>query len=147
MDNLPAAFARAAAAYGDRVALIEPDGRAITFRALQERVQGLSAAWAARGLVRGDRALVALPVCADLYAFLAAIWSLGATAVLPEPAMGLSGLRHALRRVPVQAFCAAGPYRLLHLALPWLWRARHLTPRSTAAVASAPLCQPQDIAL
>lgn len=147
MDNLPAAFAQAAASYGDRVALIEPDGTAITFGALQDRVQGLTAAWAARGLGKGDRALVAMPVGADLYASLAAIWSLGATAVLPEPAMGLTGLRHALRSVPVQAFCAAGAYRLLHLALPGLWSARHLTPRIGSGAGPAPLCQPPDIAL
>ncbi|MHA6325345.1 AMP-binding protein [Roseivivax sp. CAU 1753] len=153
MDSLPAAFARAAARWSDRTALIEGDGTPITFAALQARVIALTEAWRARGLGPGDRALVAMPVGADLYASLAAIWSLGATAVLPEPALGLGGLHHALRAVPVQAFCAAGVYRLLHLALPGLWRARHLTPvaagggRTGAQGGFASSCQPGDIAL
>lgn len=145
--TLPEIFAEAAAIYGERIALIEPDGTPVTFRALQERVQGFSAAWAARGVAKGDRILLAMPIGADLYASLAAIWSLGATAVLPEPAMGLKGLRHALRSAPVQGLCASGAYRLLHLMLPGLWSARHLTPSKPREGEFKPLCKSDDIAL
>lgn len=147
MDNLPAAFADAAARHGDRAALIEPDGTAITFRALQERVLALTAAWSKRGLRDGDRVLLAMPVGANLYASLAAIWSLGGTVVLPEPAMGLAGLRSALAQVPVQAFCATGAYRLLHLILPALWGKRHLTTRTGRGPTPKPTCAATDIAL
>ena len=133
MNNLPAAFADAAARHGDRIALIEPDGNAITFAALQDRAMVLTAAWAAKGLRRGDRVLMAMPVGADLYASLAAIWSLGGTVVLPEPAMGFGGLRNALAQVPVQGFCATGAYRLLRLILPPLWGTRRLTAGTAAA--------------
>jgi len=56
-------------------------------------------------------------------------------------------LRNALAQVPVQAFCATGAYRLLHLILPSLWGARHLTTRSAGGVPMQPKCEADDIAL
>lgn len=148
MIDLPTAFAHAAKAHGDRTALIARDGTATSFTALQARVQTLAAGFRQRGVKQGDRALIAMPVGPDLYATLAALWTLGATAVLPEPAMGLRGLRAALRAAPVQAFCASGPYRLLRLILPGLWGARLLTPADAVQTDSIePLCRPDDIAL
>jgi long-subunit acyl-CoA synthetase (AMP-forming) len=70
-----------------------------------------------------------MSVDADLYAGLAALWSLGATAVLPEPAMGLAGLRHAARVTNVSAFCSSNLYGLLKFVLPELWSVRHLRPK------------------
>jgi hypothetical protein len=61
---------------------------------------------------------------ADLYAALAALWSLGATVVLPEPAMGLKGLRHAARVTGATAYCSSGAYGVLRFLLPELWGCR-----------------------
>ena len=83
------------------------------FTALKARADGFAARWQAQGIGPGDRVLVARPVDADLYASLAALWSLGAVAVLPEPAMGLAGLRHAARVTRPKAFCTGGWYRAL----------------------------------
>ncbi|MEM9796395.1 MAG: AMP-binding protein [Pseudomonadota bacterium] len=118
MSELLAAFAAATARHPDRVALVGPDGKAVTYAALQGRIEALAGVWST--LRPGARVLIALPLGADLYAALAALWSRGATAVLPEPATGLAGLRAALRSVPVDAMLTAGPYRLLRL-LPALW--------------------------
>ncbi|WP_099827916.1 AMP-binding protein [Oceaniglobus indicus] len=148
MDDLPTAFARAAERYGARTALIGRDGSATTFAALQDRVQALAAGFRHRGVKPGDRALVAMPVGPDLYASLAALWTLGATAVLPEPAMGLRGLRDALRAAPVSAFCASGPYRLLRAVMPGLWGTRMLTPADGIPNdVVAPVCTADDVAL
>src|SRR5690606_16743998 len=94
--NLLAAFARRVAEHPERVALIDPKGRSWTYAALDRRGQALAVAFAERGLREGDRVLVALGIGADLYAGLAALWRLGAVAVLPEPALGLAGIRHAM---------------------------------------------------
>lgn len=146
-DSLLDAFSAAAAAHPDRTALVEGDGRAVTFAALRARVDTLAAAWHARGLGPGDRALIAMPLGADLYAGLAALWSLGATAVLPEPAMGLPGLRHALRLAGCTALVAAGPYRWLKL-LPALWRLPLYQPQAHAGAPRPPHPgAPGDIAL
>ncbi len=64
----------------------------------------------------GARVLVTLPVSITLYASLAAIWRLGAVAVFPEPAMGLSGLRHAAKVARPSVWLAPKALRLLGLA-------------------------------
>jgi hypothetical protein len=92
--------------------------------------------------------LLAMRLDADLYAALAALWSLGASVVLPEPAMGLTGLRHAARVAGVTGYCSSGAYGLLRFLLPELWGCRHLRPTADA-VAIAPEAPPReaDIAL
>ncbi len=113
-------FAEAVARHGRKTALVNPGGTAVSFADLGNRTKGLAAAWAAQGLSKGDRVLVAMPISADLYATLAALWSLGAVAVLPEPAMGLKGVRHALTLAPCKGLAASGPYTLLKF-FPKLW--------------------------
>lgn len=129
MSNLLDHFAAAVARHPDRIAIVEGSGRQISFRQLQARAQHLAANWRHRGIQPGDRVLLAMRVEADLYASLAALWSLGATVVLPEPAMGLPGLRHAARTTKSKAFCTAGAFVFLKLILPELWGQRLLLPR------------------
>ncbi|MEY8117213.1 AMP-binding protein [Falsihalocynthiibacter sp. BN13B15] len=128
MTNLLDDFAAAVAKHPDRVAIVDGKGREVTFAQLKERADGFARTWHARGIRRGDKVLLAMSVDADLYAALAALWSLGATAVLPEPVMGLTGLRHAARATNISAFCSSGLYGLLKWITPALWARRHLRP-------------------
>ncbi len=107
----------------DEPALIEGDGRVVSFAGLLARAERFAADLQRRGVQKGDRALIAMPVGADLYAALAGLWMVGAVAVFPEPALGLKGLRHAVHVARPKLLVATGAYRFLHL-LPELWRAR-----------------------
>lgn len=148
MSELLRDFAAAVARHPDRIALIEASGGGVTFAALQARSHAFARAWAAKGIGPGDRVLLAMPIGADLYAALAALWSLGATVVLPEPAMGLRGLIHAARTTRPRAFCSAGAYGFLKCALPVLWPMIHLRPMTGHAMPpDAPPPAPADIAL
>ncbi|MFD1156925.1 AMP-binding protein [Roseovarius aestuarii] len=129
MANLLDQFATAVDRHPDRIAIVDGKGREISFKQLQKRAQGFAAKWHDKGIRPGDRVLLAMPVNADLYASLAALWSLGATVVLPEPAMGLAGLRHAARVTRPKAFCASGVYAPLKFLVPELWALRLLLPR------------------
>ena len=127
------------AAHGERTALIEADGTRVSFSELGQRADGIAAAWTAKGLGAGDRVLVAMPISADLYASLAALWSLGAVAVLPEPAMGLRGVRFALQLAPCKGLAASGNYRWLRFLLPRLWGKPLFRPNvSQAPIKAAP---------
>lgn len=128
MANLLDHFATAVERHPDRVAIVEGTGRKVTFHELRTRVQDLTRNWHRKGIAHGDRVLLAMPVNADLYASLAALWSLGATVVLPEPAMGLAGLRHAAVSTQPKAFCASGYFTLLRFIVPELWGLRLLVP-------------------
>ncbi|MRU16344.1 hypothetical protein FDP25_12950 [Roseovarius sp. A21] len=130
LDHFDAAVAR----HPERVAIVDGSGREVTFQELQSLSRGLAEEWRAKGVRPGDRVLMAMGVNVELYASLAALWSLGATVVLPEPAMGLKGLRHAVATTKPKAFCAKGLYRFLKLIIPGLWRVPVLRPHAPAEV-------------
>ncbi|MFV0382957.1 AMP-binding protein [Paracoccus sp. (in: a-proteobacteria)] len=129
MTSLLDHFTATAMRFPGRTAIVDGKGRQTSFAGLKARADGFAARWQAQGIGRGDRVLIARAVDADLYASLAALWALGAVAVLPEPAMGLRGLRHAARCTGVRAFCAAGWYRWLRFLLPELWGVKSLSSR------------------
>lgn len=148
MTTLTAAFAQAATDYRDRIALIDGDGTAYTFSQVQELADAYAVGWHARGVRPGDRVLIAMGIGVDLYASLAALWSLGATVVLPEPAMGLAGLRTAITATHPKFFCATGPYVWLKLLVPGLWGTKLLTPkRRSYTLPPSPVADPDSIAL
>jgi acyl-CoA synthetase (AMP-forming)/AMP-acid ligase II len=103
-----------------------------TFGELMTSSGRLAAAWRRRGIKRGDRVLVALPLGIPLYVSLIALWHLGAVAVLPEPALGLSGIRHALAICRPDALLASGRYRALGLMSTELWMKPWLSPDDRA---------------
>ncbi|KIC41137.1 hypothetical protein RA27_10910 [Ruegeria sp. ANG-R] len=147
MADLLSHFAAAVERTPNRTAIVDGKGHQISFQGLQSRVQHLAGRWQDKGIQPGDRVLMAMPVNADLYASLAALWSLGATVVLPEPAMGLSGLRHAARTTKPKAFCAAGAYSLLKFLFPSLWTLPLLTPGEGHSTPTVHKVQPDDVAL
>jgi acyl-coenzyme A synthetase/AMP-(fatty) acid ligase len=120
--NLIEPFLATGERHAARTAIVGGDGTRTSFGALTARSAGLAAAWRRAGLEKGDRVLVAMPLGADLYAGLAALWRLGAVAVLPEPALGLAGLRNAARAAAPKAYLTGGIYRVLRYLLPELWR-------------------------
>ncbi|MEO0464453.1 MAG: AMP-binding protein [Pseudomonadota bacterium] len=138
-----AAFTEAVARHPDRAAIIDGKGHATTYAELDALSAALAQAWAAKGIGAGDAVLIATPVDARLYAALAALWRLGAMAVLPEPAMGLKGVRNALAAQPVKAWIGAGALRVLPVLVPRLLRIRRLPLAARASVpAQAPAAWP-----
>ncbi len=118
--SILAAFDAQVQSGGERTAIIDRLGRKLSFADLYHRAGFLADAWARRGIGPGDRVLIAMGVTPDLYAALAALWRLGAVAVLPEPAMGLKGVRTALAAADVTAWIGGGALRLLPLLVPRL---------------------------
>jgi acyl-CoA synthetase (AMP-forming)/AMP-acid ligase II len=118
--NLLAPFLDGAEARATRTAIVAGDGTAATFGELIRHSAALATAWRRRGLAAGDRVLLAAPLSIDLYVALIALWRLGAAVVLPEPALGLAGLRHAATVTRPKALLTAGWFRLLRYGLPEL---------------------------
>lgn len=147
MTDLLGKFADAVNRFPDRAAIVNANGQSVSFLDLQRRSRALAATWAGQGITRGDRVLLAMGISSDLYASLAALWSLGATVVLPEPAMGLAGLRHAVKTAKVKAFCATGGYAWLKVFVPDLWNVPRLKMGGTEHVAQGWTPDLDDIAL
>ncbi len=147
MPEILDAFAAAVARHPDRVAIVDGAGFETTFAQLSARATGFAQAWQARGIRHGDRVLLAMRLDADLYAALAGLWAIGATVVLPEPAMGLAGLRHAARVTGVTAICTSGLYGALRYALPAFWPLTHLRPGQGGGDLTPATVADSDIAL
>ncbi|MHA3979242.1 AMP-binding protein [Halovulum sp. GXIMD14794] len=140
-------FSEVAEREGDRTALIAPEGR-IGFEELDRRAAAFAATCARRGLGRGDRVLLAMPLGIDLFVALAGAWRCGVTVVFPEPAMGLRGVLHAVRATRPRALIASGAYRWLKMLVPRLWFRPLLSP-SKRDIGTAPPVRvdPDDLAL
>ncbi len=119
--NLIASFIETAGRRGDRTAIIDGEGRSTSFAELARQSGALAEGWHRAGLRAGDRVLLAMPVGIDLYAAIAGLWRLGCTIVFPEPALGLAGLRHAVRMTQPRALLTAGVYGLVRVLVPQLW--------------------------
>ncbi len=119
--NLLDLFKISVDAHGNRVALVEADGSSVTFDEIAAAADKLAGHWQQQGLTNGDTVLIAMPVSANLYISLAALWQLGVTVVLPEPSMGVGGLQLALQATHCKGFVAAGKYRWIKYLLPSLW--------------------------
>ncbi|WP_435102012.1 AMP-binding protein [Arhodomonas sp. AD133] len=128
MADLISVFMDTAVRAGSRPALVDGTGSVIGFTALTARASAFAGRLNAMGIGKGDRVLIAMPVGIDLYIALAGAWSVGAVVVFPEPALGLSGLNHALKMTHPVAFLASGPYRWLHFLVPTLWGLARATP-------------------
>jgi len=149
--NLLELFRISVDTHGNRVALIEADGNSVTFNEIATAADELAGHWRQQGLKNGDTVLIAMPVTANLYISLAALWQLGVTVVLPEPSMGISGLRHALKVTDCKGLVADGGYRWIKFLLPSLWlkpmfgvKRRQSSKESTGALVQSDLCENQD---
>jgi acyl-CoA synthetase (AMP-forming)/AMP-acid ligase II len=131
--NLLQPFFTEAAARSARTAIVAGEGSRATFGDLEAQSARLAAAWQRKGIVAGDRVLLAMSLGIPLYVSLAALWRLGAVVVFPEPALGLRGLRHAVNVTQPKAFLAAGWFRALRVAWPALWGIPMLTPDDAGA--------------
>lgn len=116
--NLIRDFLSGAERHPERTAIIDRSGIAISYGDLERRSARLAAAFAAKGIGKGDRVLVGTFPGIGLYAGLAALWRLGAVAVFPEPAMGLAGFRHAASAAQPVALLANWKVGLLARLLP-----------------------------
>lgn len=125
--NLISNFLNVAESRGAQAAIVAANGNSITYAELAAKSAQFAASWRCAGIEPGDRVLVAIPVCVELFAAIAGLWRIGATIVFPEPALGLSGLIRAAALTKPRAFLSAGPYRILRYLAPGLWRiALHL---------------------
>ena len=120
--NLISQFLEVATQYPEKAAVIERNGTRVSFQELSSRSAQLALSWQKKGVGKGDRVLLAMPVGTELYASIAALWRLGATIVFPEPALGYSGLRHAASIAQPKAILTSGWYRILPFIVPEFWK-------------------------
>lgn len=91
----------------DALALVDDRaGRTLTFAALDEEVGRAAAWWRARGIGRGKAVLVFVPMSADLYVALLALFRLGAVALFLDPSAGREHIEQCCARQAPDALLA-----------------------------------------
>ncbi len=86
-SNIVCYLRSAASSFPGRAALVQPDGKGVTFKELWEKVCLVSAGLKSSGLHPGERMVVMIPMSIDLYTVLLAIIKTGGVAVFVDPWM------------------------------------------------------------
>jgi acyl-CoA synthetase (AMP-forming)/AMP-acid ligase II len=122
--------------HADKTALIYPRSyrrgyASMTYGELRQRVASCAAGLAERGVGRGDRVVVLVPMSPDLYVVLLAIASLGSIAVFVEPSSTLAEIARAIRVSRPKAFIGIPKAHALRL------RYRHVAAVPVTVVAGS----------
>ncbi|MEO6002216.1 MAG: AMP-binding protein [Opitutus sp.] len=145
----------------DAVALIDDQAnRRLTFAELENAVAHAAQWWIDLGLARGQAVLVFVPMSADLYVALLALFRIGAVAMFLDPSAGEQHVQRCCERFPPRAFL--GPWKAhllrlkfralrdvpLHVTLNgWMPGARRWPTRWSSRMLKNNLAEPRDAAL
>jgi olefin beta-lactone synthetase len=123
--NIAARLAERAARHPERPAIVEGGGRrrrVVTFGELADRVARAGQRLRDRGMEPGDRALLFVPMSADLYVGLLGVLHAGAVAVFLDAWAGRDRLAAAVNAAAPRAFIGNWKAHMLRLASPALRR-------------------------
>ncbi|MFD6223918.1 amino acid adenylation domain-containing protein [Nocardia asteroides] len=95
--TLASLFTETAAAHPDGIALVAPDGSALTYRAFAERVNRLARQLIALGVGVEDRVALAVPRSVELVVAMYAVAQTGAAYVPVDPTQPADRIAHVLR--------------------------------------------------
>jgi acyl-CoA synthetase (AMP-forming)/AMP-acid ligase II len=124
--NVSLALRAHARAAPERLAVVEPGGRALAFGALERRADALARGLSALGLRPGDRASLFVPAGADLIAVTHALFRVGAVPVLIDPGLGRKQLLACVERVAPRALIAVPRAHAARLLFPRAFRSVEL---------------------
>ena len=105
----------------DRVAIISRDGSLCTYNQLRDLIVGAQIELKKRGVKKGSKVLVFVPMSVELYASLEAIFSLGATAIFLDPWMGGRKISKVIRLIKPNLFLVTKSINRITRLLPATW--------------------------
>ena len=123
--NIAELLLQKAQEHPDKTALIFPTKKGdipYTYAQLQELVWQFMTELRENDIQENDRIVVLFPVCVELYTLIAAIYSIGAVAVLIDPGMGLSRITSALKTANPKALVGTKSVLKYRWFVPALWR-------------------------
>ena len=109
----------------DSPAIIEVRGgrdRIVSFRELEAASARIAHQLTVRDITAGDSVLILHGMSAELYAFLIALFRIGAQAMIVDPSAGSEFVKRCLAENPPKAFFGSMKAMLLKFRIPALWR-------------------------
>lgn len=120
--NIAARLSEAARKLPDKVAILTPDGRSLTFAALEDLAARTAAGLKAEGVGRGTRTLLFVPPSLEFFSLTFALFRLGAVPVLIDPGLGRKGLLGAIREVEPEVMLGVPRAQLARVLFPSAFR-------------------------
>jgi len=108
--------------YADRIALIDKDGQSYSYAEFEQFISGAYWNLKERGIDKGAKVLVAVPMSLQLYAVLEALFALGATAIFLDPWMKGKKMGNVIEQVEPDLFIATKKLSRITWLLPATWK-------------------------
>ncbi len=110
--------------YPNRVAIIDKNGRSYTYDEYKRHITGARAELVRKGVKKGSKVLVFVPMSMDLYALLQALFSLGATAIFLDPWMKGKKMSSVINQVRPDLLIVTKKIARFSWLLPSTWKLR-----------------------
>ena len=123
--NIAELLLQKAQEHPDKIALVFPHNKGdieYTYAQLQDLVWTFMQELREHNIQENDRIVILFPVSVELYTLIAAIYSIGAVAVLIDPGMGLSRITSALKTAKPKALVSTKAALKFRWFIPALWR-------------------------
>lgn len=117
--NIADLFYESCKLYPNRLAIIE-EKKNVTFGQLENQIQETIAYFRKKGIRKGDRILVFVGMCKELYRIILAIFSMGAIAVFVDEWAKVSRLSICCKMAKCKAIIAPQKYRIVSWIIPEL---------------------------
>ena len=144
--NIAELLLQKAQEHPDKVALVFPTNKgdiAYTYAQLQDLVWSFMQELRAHNIQENDRIVILFPVSVELYTLIAAIYSIGAVAVLIDPGMGLSRITSALQTAKPKALVSTKAALKFRWFIPALWNIQTFFCINGTSWGCIPLGQPK----
>lgn len=106
----------------EQTAIVDKDGNRYTYLELSQTISGAYHELQKRGIQKGDKILIAVPMSFQLYAVLEAIFALGATAIFLDPWMKGKKMGSVIRQVQPELFIVTRKISYFTWLLPATWK-------------------------
>ena len=107
--------------FKERVAMIDKDETPYTYAEFKTYITGARSEMLKRGVKKGSKVLVFVPMTMELYAILEAIFSLGATAIFLDPWMKGKKMGSVIKQVKPDLYIVTRRINLIARLIPATW--------------------------
>ncbi len=107
--------------YADRIAVIDKDGCKYTYAEFEQFILGAYQNLLEKGIKKGSKVLVAVPMSMELYAILEALFAFGATAIFLDPWMKGKKMGSVINQVKPDLFIVTKKLSRITWLLPATW--------------------------
>ncbi len=109
----------------ERIAIIDKDGRNCSYNELSKQIDEARKVLQKKGVQKGSKVLVAVPMSIELYAILLALFSMGGIAVFLDPWLKGKQMGQIIKKVQPEVLVIASRLKWIACFLPATWKIKN----------------------